>query len=114
MMQSSHNDVLKTKPSVSLDGNMTDIESALLETEPFQWSHENAALMVELDDRDPNTIAIVAGVPEGDWEHLLEQWLTAALIALPEAEIEDADIVNAELWEEGPTMAAKIRLSLPG
>lgn len=96
------------------DSNMIDIKSALLETEPFQWSHENAALIVERDSHGPDTVTIVAGVPDGDWEHLLEQWLTAALIALPAAEIEDANIVETDLWEEGPTMATEIRLSLPG
>lgn len=98
---------------MNADGNMTEIVSALVETEPFQWSHENAALIVEPDGDEPDKIAIVAGVPHGDWEYLLEQYLTAALIALPAAEIEDADIVEADLWEEGPDRAARIRLSLP-
>ncbi|MFQ5705640.1 MAG: hypothetical protein ACE5HT_16680 [Gemmatimonadales bacterium] len=67
---------------MSDDGEMTEIVTALLETEPFQWSQERAALSVEPDENVPNTINVVAGVPdEGDWEFLLEQWLTAALIA---------------------------------
>lgn len=95
------------------DADMIDVESALLETEPFQWSHENAALIIVADGDEPDTIGIVAGVPDGDWEYLLEQWLTAALVVLPTAEIEDAEIVEAELWKEGPDRAVKIKLLLP-
>lgn len=92
---------------------MTEIEEALLETEPFQWSHQHAALTVEADADDPDTITIVAGVADGDWEYLPEQWLTAAFIALPQAEVEDADIVPDAFGDEEPQSAARIRLSLP-
>lgn len=99
---------------MSDDGEMTEIVTALLETEPFQWSQERAALSVEPDENVPNTINVVAGVPdEGDWEFLLEQWLTAALIAIPGADVEGADIVAGTFWRDGPESAVTIRLSLP-
>jgi len=92
---------------------MQDIEGALVETEPFAWSRDHDALdVIPDDDGQPGTLTIVAGVPNGEWEALLDEWTAAALEAVPAATIEDAVIGETDTWKEGPSVAVTIRLSL--
>lgn len=92
---------------------MQDIERALLETEPFAWSWDHEALeIIPGDDGEPGTLTIIAGVPNGEWEMLLDEWTAAALEAVPAAAIEDAVIGETDTWKKGPSVAVTIRLSL--
>jgi hypothetical protein len=93
---------------------MLDIERALIETDRFAWSRDQGALVIEADG-DPtaaDTYSVVAGVPDGDWELLLDEWSAAVLEAIPGAVIEDAQIGEADLWEEGPSTAVTISFSV--
>jgi hypothetical protein len=90
-----------------------DMKTALLDTEQFAWSGDRGALVIEADSAEPDVYLVVAGLPDGDPELLLEQWLTAVFYAVPDAVVEDADIVEPDLWEEGPEWAVSLRLALP-
>lgn len=87
---------------------MRDVESALLETEQFTQSHGFGQLVIEEDPHDPDAFLIVAGIPDGDAELLLEQWLTAVFLALPDASIEDAEVIETDRWSDDSVRAVQI------
>jgi hypothetical protein len=90
-----------------------DVEKVLLETDQFTWSRDQGALVIRADSDKPNRYSVVAGIPNGDRDCLLQQWLTAVFYAIPNVFVEDADFLRADQWEDGPKWAIRVRLSLP-
>lgn len=84
------------------------VESALLETEQFGQSGRAGKFVVEEDPDTLHRYTVIAGLPEGDHESLLEEWLTAVFLALPDAAVESADVVESYQWDDDPTWAARI------
>ena len=91
---------------------MRDVESALLETEQFTQSHTLGQFVIEYDPQDPDSHIIVAGIPDGDHELLLEHWPTAVFLALPDASVEDAKVIETDRWNDDSVCAVQIRLIL--
>ena len=88
---------------------MRDVESALLETEQFSWSNENGQFAIEEDANAEGTYTVVAGIPNDDDEELLlERWLTAVFLAVPDAAVEDADVIETDRWGNPPSAAVRI------
>ncbi len=91
---------------------MRDVESALLETEQFTQSHALGQFVIEHDPQNPDSYIIVAGIPGGDHELLLEQWLTAVGLALPDASVEDAKVIETDRWNDDSVRAVQISFIL--